>query len=258
MCFSLNQMTGGHDEIALANDPRFRNIRLFTATPTYDASQKHSDVTVMQPWAVANSTSVGGGPANKSFSYFSAACWVQGRHLFDKLGGQVPVGLLTSAVGGTRIHCWSSPDALKECPQYLPSGSNATGKGDSDLWNTMIYPLLPMRFKYAVWLQSESDVCAKDDACEPQRGALYYSCQIQAMITDWRKKFNLALPFLWVQISPWEGHEAATTAYQLPEMRLAQMAANKLPLTGMATAVDLGPHANSNGWDSGDEHGPGI
>lgn len=75
-----------------------------------------------------------------------------------------------------------------------------TGKGDSDLWNTMIHPLLPMRFKYAVWLQSESDVCAKDDACIPQRGGEYYSCQIQAMIKDWRAKFKLALPFLWVQI----------------------------------------------------------
>ena len=39
-------------------------------------------------------------------------------------------------------------------------------------------------------------------------------------------------------------------------MRLAQMAANELPLTGMATAVDLGPPATANGWDSGDEHGP--
>lgn len=33
-----------------------------------------------------------------------------------------------------------------------------------------------------VWLQSESDVCASDDKCAPQRGALYYSCAIQAMI----------------------------------------------------------------------------
>jgi hypothetical protein len=79
--------------------------------------------------------------------------------------------------------------------------------------------------------------------------------QIQAMIKDWRAKFELPLPFLWVQISPWEGHEAATTSRQLPDMRLAQMAANKQPLTAVATAVDLGPPATANGWDSGDEHG---
>ena len=265
MNFAVNQMTGAHAEIALANSPRFQSIRLFTAKPTYDSRAPHDDVTVLQNWSVANSLTVGGGwngsVSNASFSYFSAACWVQGRHLFDRLGGKVPLGLLTSAVGGTRVHCWSSPDALKTCPQYLPPGqannrTAARARGDSDIWNTMVYPLLPMRFKFMVWLQSESDVCAHDDECAPQRGALYYTCQIKAMVKDWREKFDLALPFLWVQISPWEGHEAATTAHQLPDMRLAQMAANDLPQSGMATAVDLGPAANAHGWDSGDEHGP--
>jgi hypothetical protein len=264
MNFAVNQMTGAHAEIVLANRPRFQSIRLFTAKPTYDSKGPHDDLTVLQNWSVANSLTVGGGwngsVSNASFSYFSAACWVQGRHLFDRLGGNVPLGLLTSAVGGTRVHCWSSPDALKACPQYLPPGqaSNQTAaraRGDSDLWNTMIAPLLPMRFKFMVWLQSESDVCAHDDKCTPQRGALYYTCAIKAMVKDWREKFKLALPFLWVQISPWEGHEAATTVHQLPDMRLAQMAANDLPLTGMATAVDLGPPANAHGWDSGDGHG---
>lgn len=173
---------------------------------------------------------------------------------------------------------WSGPDALKQCPQYLPSGVT-NSSSDSDLWNAMIVPLLKMRYKYMVWLQSESDVCASDDKCRPQRGAKYYSCavstklardtylnirsgvapslsykptqnaalfylrasaQIQAMIKDWREKFELPLPFLWVQISPWEGHEAATTSHQLPDMRLAQMSANTQPLTAVATAVDLG------------------
>jgi sialate O-acetylesterase len=223
VCFSTNMMTGATAEIALANEVRYKSIRLFTVKPTYDAKAPHPDVSVSQNWSVADSASVGGGAANLSFSYFSAACWVQGRHLFDKLGGQVPLGLMTSAVGGTRIHCWSSADAIKTCPQYLPANTTSPSAGDSDLWNTMIYPLLPMRFKFMVWLQSESDVCASDLKCEPQRGALYYKCAIKAMISDWRAKFNLALPFLWVQISPWEGHEAASTVNQLPDMRLAQV-----------------------------------
>ena len=75
---------------------------------------------------------------------------------------------------------------------------------------------------------------------------------------DWRAKFKLALPFLWVQISPWEGHEAATSVHQLPDMRLAQMSANNQPLTAVATAADLGPPATKNGWDSGDDHGPDL
>jgi hypothetical protein len=43
----------------------------------------------------------------------------------------------------------------------------------------MIVPLLKMRYKYMVWLQSESDVCASDDKCKPQRGAKYYTCAVR-------------------------------------------------------------------------------
>jgi sialate O-acetylesterase len=256
MVFSVNQMTGARDEIARANASRFRAIRLFTVAPR-TASAPAADPVVMQPWQLANSESVGGGAASVAFTYFSAVCWLQGSHLFDRLGGSVPLGLITSAVGGTRIHCWSSPDALGQCPQYLPP--RAVSSGDSDLFNSMIAPLLSMRLKFIVWLQSESDVCASDASCIPQRGARYYSCAIQAMVRDWRAKFNAtspALPFIWVQIAPWEGHEAATTSRALPAMRLAQMAANALPRVAMATAVDLGSAANAKGWNTGDEHGP--
>ena len=97
-------------------------------------------------------------------------------------------------MGGTRIHCRSSAEALHECPQYL---NGTTSPTDSNLWNTMIAPLLPMRFKFMVWLQSESDVCASDSQCAPQRGAKYYACAIQAMVKDWRAKFRAILPFLW-------------------------------------------------------------
>ena len=60
----------------------------------------------------------------------------------------------------------------------------------------MLAPLIRMRFKFMVWLQSESDVCASDDKCEPQRGALYYTCAIKAMISDLRDKFKVNICFL--------------------------------------------------------------
>lgn len=78
----------------------------------------------------------------------------------------------------------------------------------------------------------------------------------QAMVHDWRRRFGFEFPFIWVQISPWEGHEAQTSSYRLPEIRYAQMAVQALPLTAVATAVDLGSNASSKGWDTGDEHGP--
>jgi len=45
------------------------------------------------------------------------------------------------------------------------------------------------------------------------------------MVQDWRAKFSAAtrnaavVPFMWVQLSPWVGHEAATSLYQLPAIR---------------------------------------
>jgi len=127
MCFATNQMDGAADEIALAGDAKYSSIRLVTVKPT-NAKTPQADPTILQNWSIANSDSVGGGPnaTRKAFTYFSAVCWLQGRHLFDRLGGKTPVGLLTSAVGGTRVHCWSSKDALDKCPQYYPAGKNSS------------------------------------------------------------------------------------------------------------------------------------
>ena len=44
---------------------------------------------------------------------FSAVCWLYGKHLYDKY--QRPMGLVQSAVIGTRIEAWSSPAALDVC-----------------------------------------------------------------------------------------------------------------------------------------------
>ena len=44
---------------------------------------------------------------------FSAVCWFYGKRMFGSLN--YPIGLIASAVGGTRIEAWSSPDALEQC-----------------------------------------------------------------------------------------------------------------------------------------------
>lgn len=121
----------------------------------------------------------------------------------------------------------------------------------------MIAPILRTSFKGIFWLQGESDVNPSDTpgSIEPQRGGKYYACAISAMVSDWRSKFRSAtgsqtdVPFMWVQLSPWVGHEAATSFYQLPAIRHAQLAVNALPQTGFASAVDLGdPNPDTNPW----------
>lgn len=242
MVFSLAQAYNASEHIAAANATKYRSIRLLTATPTCGAPR--ADLPVEQAWAPAGAASVGN---PKAFSYFSAVCWFAGKEIFDARGGDVPIGLVTSAYGGTRVHQWSSADALRQCNQ-----SGAALGADSCLWDSMITPLLPMRLLGVFWLQGESDVNPSDDPAktEPQRGASYYACQIAAMVRDWRAKFAApTLPFMWVQLSPWVGHEAATSDLQLPELRQAQLAAQGCGAAGFASAVDLGDFdPSTNPW----------
>ncbi len=44
---------------------------------------------------------------------FSAVCWLFGRRMNQKF--DIPIGLVQSALGGTRIQRWSSEEAILEC-----------------------------------------------------------------------------------------------------------------------------------------------
>ena len=134
------------------------------------------------------------------------------------------MGLISTNWGGTYIQPWSSPDALAQCVttnDYYPDNRNQP----SLLWNAMIYPLLNMRVKGAVWYQGESN--AKD----PEG----YSCMFPAMINDWREKFKLRLPFFFVQLAAFPDGQGI-----FPAFRYSQTAALNLSDVGMAVAIDLG------------------
>jgi sialate O-acetylesterase len=82
-----------HDrEIAAADHPR---LRLFT-TPAAEAKEPADDVKA--DWQICTPRTV---------SCFSAAAYYFGRELQRKL--DVPVGLIASAVNGTRIEPWTQP-----------------------------------------------------------------------------------------------------------------------------------------------------
>lgn len=118
----------------------------------------------------------------------------------------------TTTTAGTARNSKSNDDSILQ------------GPGPSEIWNAMIYPLLPMRFDGAIWYQGEAN------AGDP----VSYACRFPAMIADWRIKFELPnLSFVYVELAAYAPGDT------WPFLRAAQRAALQLPRVGMATAIDL-------------------
>jgi sialate O-acetylesterase len=173
---------------------------------------------VVGQWLPSSPQAIGG----TWTSGFSATCYFYGREIYKLFNGTVPIGLIESNWGGTRVEAWMSPDARAKCNDTDSNDPNQA----SHLWNGMIVPLLKYNIKGAIWYQGESNAGAY----------ARYICSFPAMITDWRAKWGIGdFPFYFVQIAGW-----APGGENFANIRLSQLAALKLPNTGFATAIDIG------------------
>jgi hypothetical protein len=153
MEFTVGGLTNATEEIQKAN--AYPLIRLFTVGQgtgkTARAKNPLEDLqTIQQNWSVTSNKTINGD------NIFSAVCWIFGRTIFDKLGGKVPLGLVSNnwvgssceiysyvhttfpyscgsspflyLKGGTPIEHWATPDAFASC-----------GRTDTDsyLYNAM-------------------------------------------------------------------------------------------------------------------------
>lgn len=195
-------------EIAAANYPR---MRLFTVpekaspTPVEDIDSQ---------WYACSKQSV---------SYFSAVAYYFGRELHQQL--DVPVGLVVSAVSGTRIEPWTPEVGIESIPEL----KNQQQFSHGDLFRGMIQPLTPFTIRGVIWYQGEGNV---------GDGFVYYH-RMRALVGGWRKSWGIGdFPFYYVQLAPlnWGGKPVD----QLPEIWEAQTAALRIPNTGMAVTNDIG------------------
>ncbi|MCS6859975.1 MAG: sialate O-acetylesterase [Abditibacteriales bacterium] len=238
----------------IANSPDAM-LRLFTV-PRRAADAPESDV--QGNWVVC-------GP--ETVPNFSAVAYFFGRDLRKALN--VPVGLISTNVGGTPAEAWTSRRvlesdpmlrgylerhelAVKNYPQALERFKAAEEKAKAEgtppprppanpaqslqrpcgLYNAMIAPLIPYAIKGVIWYQGESNV-----------GRAYeYRTLFPAMIRNWREDWGLGdFPFLFVQLAPFmqivnEPQEGAWA-----ELREAQLLTFlKTPKTGMAVITDAG------------------
>ena len=131
---------------ALIEAPKYKDIRLFY-TPMVTSPQPVD--TCGGEWKVSSSESV---------APFSAAAYFFARDLNDALG--VPVGLIQTAWGGTRIEAWMPEATAREVEADIVQTNDRFENPNKVgyLYNAMIRPLLNMTARGFIWYQGESNV----------------------------------------------------------------------------------------------------
>jgi sialate O-acetylesterase len=218
MQWAVSQSDNPQEEIAAANHPQ---IRLFQVTRKV-ADQPQADV--QGQWQGCSPETVAG---------FSAVGYFFGRKLQQELG--VPVGLINSSWGGTIAEAWTSRPTLESDADYaeiLNRAANFNPQNPNQasvLWNGMLAPIVPFAIRGAIWYQGESNVSRAEQ----------YAKLFPAMIQDWRKNWGQGdFAFAFVQLAPFR--YGNLDPREMAELREAQMAALKLPHSGVAVTTDIG------------------
>lgn len=215
-------------EIAAADFPE---IRLFKVGRVRSAEPKDD---VQGHWVKTS-------PASIEAVQFSAAAYFFGRRLHQELG--VPVGLIDSTWGGTRIEPWTPREAFEAMPSLTgfaewraASPLKLPDMQLASLYNGMIAPLAPFGLKGVIWYQGESNTIEYND------GAIYAD-KMTALVQGWRNAFGRDLSFYYVQIAPHLYHVVRQATVVSPELEPllweAQTASLRLPKTGMVVTTDL-------------------
>ncbi|MCE5345159.1 MAG: sialate O-acetylesterase [Bacteroidales bacterium] len=207
---------GSNEDIATSSNPA---IRLFTVKK---ASNLQPQNDFIGTWKNCEPENV---------SVFSATAYYFGLMLNRALN--VPVGLINTSWGGTRIEPWMSEEGFNKFDFVKLPDKNQTGdlspQTPTVLFNAMVNPMVGFGIKGAIWYQGESN------RNEPDK----YAQLLPGMIENWRSVWGVGeFPFYYVQIAPFDyGSTGLNSAY----LREAQLkASTTIPNIGMATTMDIG------------------
>lgn len=168
-------------------------------------------------WAVCDAESCKG---------FSATAFFFAYHLAQEV--DVPIGLLNSTQGNSRIDSWISERHAGTISEQVPAGSlYATYKKPPfTLYNHKIKPLAGYAIKGAIWYQGEGN---------GKEGMEYY-WKLKALIEGWRQDWGQGgFPFYFVQLPSYNGKGSWAP------IREAQRRVHMtVPNTGMVVLTDSG------------------
>lgn len=171
---------------------------------------------------------------------FSAAAYYFGRELVKELG--VPVGLIHSSFGGTRIEAWMPPEAFSSDPalqglEKIRYDSWVPGVQATELFRDRVTPYVPFTLRGFLWYQGEANVMNAEH--------LVYANKLRALIASWRSAWgDTGAPFYYAQLAPFTYSRIKTWPKQLtpdalPAVWEAQTKALDVPHTGLIVTTDL-------------------
>jgi len=227
MEWQLSASRDSEVEIAGADDPLIRHFKV-----PHIWSEIPVDTVVGGPWSYAVPEQVGD---------FSAVAYFFARELRKHV--DVPIGILNTSWGGSRIEPWMTPEALgydqAQVEAVLAADRQLPGPARNRvplvLHNAMIHPLLPFPIRGAIWYQGESNGNAGDE------DAFVYRDLFPAMIEDWRGRWGVGdFPFLWVQLANFRAPDAQPAESSWAILRESQSAALSVANTAQAVIIDIG------------------
>ena len=226
MEWSIRSSMNAKEEIAASDHP---GIRLFNVPGHKTHPKPQQRLAIPTEWKVCKPDT----SAN-----FSAVGYYFGRRLHKELG--VPVGLVGSNWGGTRIEPWTTlagfesvSELSKEAEKVksYKADTKVGGGSPSAIYNQMVHPLAPFAMRGGIWYQGESNGGEH----------MSYYHKKHALVNGWRKVFqNKDLAFYWVQLANFQNpgtNPAGGDGWA--KIREAQTKALDIPHTGMAVAIDL-------------------
>lgn len=213
--FKNQPVLNSNDLVMEAKNSSIRLIRFERA-----ASMKPEDTAVNSGWQLANAESV---------KEFSAVGYQFAKMLQQQL--KVPVGIIGTYWGGTKVEAWMSKESFESFPQIkIPADTTGLNKNTPTvLFNAMLNPLIGFGIKGVIWYQGEQN----------RNNPEMYDRLLAAMVKDWRTRWQMGeWPFYYVQIAPYAYHDKLGPAAPLREAQTRAL--NLINNCGMAVSIDVG------------------
>lgn len=249
MEWSISKVNDADLEMAAANYPKIRMIN-FPNIGSQETIWTHDKA----PWMICSPNSV---------KWFSAVGYYFGRQLHHTLG-EVPIGLVNNAWGGSAVDGWIDRRLLEDNADYqetldrwkanesryesLSQQAEHSKKEAKELENLkkemkgrnrpgniyqgVLHSHLGYGMKGVIWYQGETNA-----------GRSYqYRDLFPMMIQNWRDQWQQGdFPFYWVQLADYMQEKPEPSESGWAELREAQtMTMDRLPNTGQAVIIDVG------------------